>query len=312
MNYYNSYNDYLQKKFGSRVRKLMVDAGFSCPNIDGKIDTKGCIFCNNDAFSGSFTNRKLSIQQQIEDQLNNNRNVKYLAYFQPYTNTYSDPEKLYEIYESIRPYDKIEGIIIGTRPDEIDRERLSIINSFVEEGYYVSIELGVQTAKDETLLFINRGHMFDSVISASEMIREYNIDLGAHIILGLPGENSDDYKNTAEMLSKTGFKIVKIHHLQVFKNTRLDKLYQQGIVDVFSMEDYLDKLIIFLENLSPDTIISRLYSEAREDLLVAPKWNISKGDFLRLLMIEFAKRNSYQGKYCSSREKEYCSARIAT
>lgn len=313
MDLYNSYNRYLKKAFGTRVRKVMVDAGFSCPNIDGKIDTKGCIFCNNSAFSGYYADSGISIEQQIEHQLNKDKSqdVQYLAYFQPYTNTYGEPEKLYDIYSRIKPYNQIKGMIIGTRPDEIDDKKLSMIKGFIDEGYYVSIELGVQTFKDETLLFINRGHLSDSIFNAAEMIKRYNIDLGAHIILGFPAEEEADNIDTARLISKAGFNIVKIHHLQVFSNTRLYSLYQHGIVGVMTMEDYLNRLITFLEHLSPDIVISRLYAEARDDMLIAPRWNISKDEFLRLLNLEFAKRKTYQGKYYKRFNKDCLVNKIA-
>lgn len=300
MDYYNTYNSYLRRIFNSRVRKISIDAGFSCPNIDGKIDTKGCLFCNNKAFSGINADEYRSIEEQIEVQLNNkgpSKNTKYLAYFQSFTNTYEEPDKLYDIYKKIKKYPPIAGLIIGTRPDEIDHDKLSVLKRFADEGYYVSIELGVQTSKDETLLFINRGHFFDAIKRASEMISEYKFDLGAHVILGLPMETERDYITTAQTISRIGFNIVKIHQLQVFKNTRLHNLFQQGIVDIFSMNGYLKALVTFLENLSPDIAISRIFAQGKEDFLIAPKWNLNKNDFIRSLTIEFNKRKTYQGKY---------------
>lgn len=299
MNYFSSYNDYLKKTFGTKVRKVMIDAGFTCPNIDGKIDTNGCLFCNNKAFSNMAADSGLDIESQIELQLdiNRNKNIKYLAYFQPFTNTYGDPDRLYSAFSKVRKYEQIIGIIVGTRADEVDHDKMIVLNKFREEGYYISVELGVQTCKDETLLFINRGHLFDSVIRASQIIQQYDFDLGCHVILGLPMEDSDDYINTSRAVSSIGFDIVKIHQLQVFKDTRLHSLYHQGIVDIMPMGDYLRHLVTFLEHLSPHMIISRLYAQAKEEFLVAPKWNFSRDEFLRSLLIEFNKRKTYQGKY---------------
>lgn len=298
MAFYYSYNRYLRSIFNYKVKKITINAGFSCPNIDGKIGTDGCIYCNNKAFTNAYLNNDSSIENQIIQQIRkSDRHVKYLAYFQPFTNTYAEASKLYDIYSKIKKFSPIIGIIIGTRADEIDHDKLSVIKKICDEGYYVSIEIGVQTSRDETLLFINRGHLFQEIINAASLIKKFNFSLGAHVILGLPMEGPEDFIRTAKMVSNIGFDIVKIHQLQVFTDTILSNLYKQGIINIMSMSEYLKSLVTFIEHLSPRIAISRMYADARTEYLIAPKWGITKTDFISYLQNELKKRQSYQGKF---------------
>jgi len=307
MTYYNRYSLYLGKTFGYPVKKVVLDAGFTCPNRDGSVGLNGCIFCNNAAFTHPLAQRDKPLAWQIEQQLalghSRNPNARYLAYFQPYTNTYATPEELARVYNRIEAYKDIVGLIVATRADEVDADRLQVLQAMAQKGYYVSVELGVQTFKDETLMFVNRGHLADAICQAAELVHAHDLVLGGHVILGLPGENEQDWLNTARQLSRLRFNTLKIHQLQVFSGTRLERLYHAGQVQLLTAPEYLQALVRFIEHLSPDIVISRLFAEAHKDYLVAPKWRADKQKILRTFDLLCKTQSTYQGK-CYQKEND--------
>ncbi|MBQ5689498.1 MAG: TIGR01212 family radical SAM protein, partial [Bacteroidales bacterium] len=220
---FNSYNSYFTRIFGGRVQKISIDAGFSCPNRDGKISTGGCSFCRNDAFNPSYCRPEKSIRQQIEEgiefhQRRYRRAKQYLAYFQPYSNTYKNVDELEKIYRQALEVEGVIGIVVGTRPDCIDEEKLALLKE-INKTHYVMIEYGVESVYDETLKRINRGHDFETAKKAICLTHDYGLPCGGHFIFGLPGESREMMINAADIISELSLTTVKFHQLQIFKDT---------------------------------------------------------------------------------------------
>lgn len=296
---YFSFNHYLKKIFGKRVHRISINAGFSCPNLDGSIDNKGCIFCNNAGFVKEDS--KKSVEQQILDAINffsNSKHFKsikkFIAYFQAYTNTYADVDKLKQTYDVVKKFPQIVGISISTRPDCIDEEKLKLISSYTD-NYLVWIEYGMQTSDDKILVWLNRNHTYEDFVKAVELTKKFpKINIGAHIILGLPQQ---DVIKEAKEITKLKLNGVKIHNLHILKNTSLEKLYYEGKVSVLKENEYVKLVCDFLENIPNDTVILRLVSSAKKEYLVAPEWINDKSKVISDINSELIKRNSYQGRY---------------
>ncbi len=299
-----SFNRYLREKFGQRVHRISLDAGFGCPNINGDLNSKGCIFCNNRAFSYFSNLPHLSLEEQIiraKDYARERFKAnKYIAYFQSNSSTYGDIKSLRKQYDIIRKFDDFVGIAISTRPDCIDEQKLGLIEEFTKD-YAVYIEYGLQTVHDRTLKVINRNHTFSDFQKAVELTASRsNINIGVHIILGLPGETKEDMLITAKVLAKMPLWGVKFHILHVVKDTVLAKMYTEGKVELLSLEKYVDILISFLELLPKNQVILRLVSDAHRDFLIAPSWVNDKGKALKRIEDEFNKRQTYQGALLKS------------
>jgi len=297
--YFYSFNRYLRDKFGQRVHRISLDAGFSCPNTDGTISNQGCIFCNNKAFSYFSRLSSLSLEEQIIQAKEYARErfkvKKYIAYFQSNSNTYGDIGLLKKQYDVVRKFDDIVGIAISTRPDCIDEEKLSLIENFAKD-YEVYIEYGLQTIHDKTLKLINRGHTFADFQRAVELTSARdNINIGAHVILGLPGESRQNMLATARILAKMPLWGVKFHVLHVVKDTILADMYEETNLKLLSLDEYADILVSFLELLPKNQVILRLVSDTHRDLLVAPSWVNDKEKALKRIEGEFKKRQTYQG-----------------
>ena len=302
--YYYSFNQYLKKRFGGRVHRLSLDGGFGCPNIDGTFSSKGCIFCNNSAFSYFSNHDNISLEEQIASSMSYNRRrfkaQKFIAYFQGFTSTYGDKEFLSRQYNVIRKFDDIVGIAISTRPDCIDEEKLNIIESFADK-YEVYIEYGLQSVHDETLKAINRSHSFLDFKNAVDMThKRRNIRICAHIILGLPGESKEDMLDTARTISAMPLWGIKFHCLHVLRDTTLDKMYSKGEVRLLSEDEYINILIGFLEIIPRNYVILRLVSDADKGLLIAPEWMNKKQMVLRKIENEFKTRQTHQGRLYES------------
>ncbi|OPX30954.1 MAG: TIGR01212 family radical SAM protein [Candidatus Omnitrophica bacterium 4484_171] len=302
--YYYSFSRYLKNRFGGRVHRLSLDGGFGCPNIDGTFSNKGCVFCNNRAFSYFSRHDNISLEKQIASSMSYNRRrfeaQKFIAYFQGFTSTYGDKELLSRQYNVIRKFDDIVGIAVSTRPDCIDEEKLGIIESFTDK-YEVYIEYGLQSAHDKTLKAINRNHTFADFKKAVDMThKKRNIHISAHIILGLPGESKEDMLDTAKTISAMPLWGIKFHCLHVLRDTTLDRMYNKGGVRLLSEDEYIDILISFLEVIPPDYVILRLVSDADKDLLVAPEWMSRKQMVLRKIENEFKMRKTCQGRLYES------------
>lgn len=299
---YNDYSSYIKNKFGLRVQKISVDAGFTCPNIDGTKSTGGCIYCDNNAFNPYYCKSTKTITEQLGEGIGffakKYNSQKYLAYFQSHTNTYDTKENLIKLYNEALNYPDIVGIVIATRPDCIDKEKLDIIED-ISRKYYVSVEFGVESTNNNTLEKINRCHSYEDSVNAIKLTAERNINVGIHMIIGLPYENKDTMLNHAVNISKLPIKSLKLHQLQIIKNTRLANLYESSpeLFTPFNVETYVDFIVDFLELLNPDIIIERFISESPISMIVAQSWGGLKNfEIVEKIKKRMIERNSWQGK----------------
>ena len=293
---YNQFSAYLKNKYGAKVYKITIDAGFSCPNRDGTISTGGCIFCDE---SGSFSQAHSNILS-IEEQINTGAETlskrfkaqKFMSYFQAYSNTYKPVNELEKIYSSSLKYKDVVGLSIGTRPDCIDEDKLKLISSY-KDDYYTWIEYGLQTIHDKTLKKINRGHDFDTFLRAYEKTKEYGINVCVHVIFGM-WETHDEMMQTAQKLAELGVDGVKIHMLVALEGTELANMYKNNEIDFMSEEEYINTVCDFLEYLPQSTTIHRLAGNGLKKELIAPRWIGKKLDCLNKIDREFLRRNSWQ------------------
>ena len=299
---FNSYNSYFTREFGGRVQKISIDAGFSCPNRDGTISTGGCTFCRNDAFNPSYCHPEKSIRQQIEEgiefhQRRYRRAKSYLAYFQAYSNTHKPVDELEKLYRKALSVPGVIGLVIGTRPDCINKEILEMLRSISAP---IIIELGVESVYDATLLRINRGHDFATARRAIELTHSYGFPVGAHFIFGLPGETRDMMLHAADIISELPLTTVKFHQLQIFKDTKMADEYLAGSADfhLFTLNDYIEFVIDFIERLNPGIVIERFAGEVPPRYLVSKPWlNLRYDQVLALIERRLEERDTYQGKY---------------
>ena len=300
---FNAYSNYFMKQFGSRVQKISIDAGFSCPNRDGKISTGGCTFCSNAAFNPSYCKPEKSVRQQIEEGIEFHkrryrRADKYLAYFQPYSNTYKPLDALKEIYRQALEVPNIIGIVIGTRPDCIDEPLLHYLNE-IQRTRYVMLEYGVESVYDETLKRVNRGHDFATAKRAIQRTAEHGIPCGGHFIFGLPGETKDMMLNAADLISQLPLTTVKFHQLQIFRGTQMAEEYLQhpDAFHLFDLEEYIKFVIDFAERLNPDIVIERFAGEVPPRYLVSEPWmKLRYDEVLRKIEQRMEERDTWQGK----------------
>lgn len=295
---YYQFSEYLKNKFGKKVYKITLDAGFNCPNRDGTISSGGCIFCDD---GGSFSrahDSHLSVEQQvltgIENLSTRFKAQKFMSYFQAYSNTYKPVEELKKIYDESLCHKDIVGISIGTRPDCIDEQKLDLIASYTDK-YETWIEYGLQSIHDKTLKFINRGHNYQTFLNAYNMTKERGINVGVHVILGLPNETKEDMLKTIKTLADLNVDGVKFHCLCIFPNTKLFDMYEQGQINLLEEDEYIDIACDCLELLPQQTTIHRLGGNGLQAIKVAPKWLNKKFEILNKIDAELEKRNSYQG-----------------
>ena len=295
--YYYSFNRYLKERLGERVRRLSLNAGFTCPNRDGKISEEGCIYCNDKGFS-TFAGTGLSLEEQIRISMDyvgkRYKARKFIAYFQNATNTYAPLKTLKKRYDVIRGFPDIVGLYISTRPDCVDEEKLDLIRSY-RADYDVWVEYGLQSSHERTLKSINRGHTYRDFVKAAEMTAERDVKVGAHIILGLPGETKDDMLKTAEKVAGLPVSGIKFHMLHVLKDTALQRYYEEGNVRLLDFDEYVSIVCDFLELIDPECVIFRLVSDARDDFLIAPKWINRKSEVIEAIKNEFKIRGTRQG-----------------
>ena len=294
---YNQFSHYLKEKFGAKVYKITIDAGFSCPNRDGTISNCGCIFCDDGgSFSQAHSNR-LSIEEQVkigaETLKNRFKAEKFMSYFQAFSNTYKPVGELEKIYKASLTHPDIVGLSIGTRPDCIDNDKLKLISSFTQD-YYTWIEYGLQSVHDKTLLKINRGHDYKCFLKAYEKTKEAGINICLHIILNL-FETYDEMMQTAKTIAKLEPEGVKIHMLCALEGTKITEMYKNGELNFMSEDEYVNTVCDFLEYLPPQTTIHRLAGNGLRTELVAPSWIGKKLDCLNKIDREFERRNSGQG-----------------
>ncbi len=300
---FNAYSNYFRSLFGERVQKVSVDAGFTCPNRDGTKGSGGCSYCNNDAFNPSYCTPQKSVSQQIAEGIDFHRwrykeATTYLAYFQAYSNTYADTGRLRELYEEALGYPGVRGIVIGTRPDCIDDEKLDYIQS-LSERYYVAVEYGIESCYDKTLQRINRGCTFDISVRALEQTAARGINTGAHFIFGLPGETREEMLREADIISELPLKTVKFHQLQIIKGTRMEKEYNEDpeSFHLFTWDEYLEFFIGFLERLKPSIVVERFTGEAPPAYLSAGRWGKKRTDqIVNLVEKRLAELDTWQGR----------------
>jgi radical SAM protein (TIGR01212 family) len=277
-----------------------VDAGFTCPNRDGTVASGGCIYCNNESFNPGYNDPTKSVRQQIDEGtefLRRRYGVdKFVVYFQPYSNTYGSLDKLQKLYEEALSLPEVIGLTIGTRPDCIDEAKISYLESLAQ-SYDITIEYGLESIYDDSLKRINRGHDYQSYLDAIEMTRGRSIRIGTHIILGFPWENVEQWMHEAEVLSEIDFDFLKIHQLHIVKNTVMERQYQHEPFRLFTLSEYVDTIVKFLENLNPRIIIQRLAGEAPKPMLVAPKWGKRNSEVVRFITNKLEENDTWQGKF---------------
>ena len=309
---FNSYSSYFQREFGGRVQKISIDAGFSCPNRDGKISTGGCTFCRNDAFNPSYCLPEKSVRQQIEEgiefhQRRYRRANSYLAYFQAFSNTYKPLDELEKLYREALSVPGIIGLVIGTRPDCINEgilemlRNISPINPIRPTGPIrpIIIELGLESVYDSTLQRVNRGHDFATARHAIDLVHNYGFHCGGHFIFGLPGETREMMLHAAGIISELPLTTVKFHQLQIFKDTKMadEYLANPAVFHLFTLEDYIEFVIDFIERLNPNIVIERFAGEVPPRYLVSKPWlNLRYDQVLSLIEKRLEERNTYQGK----------------
>jgi radical SAM protein (TIGR01212 family) len=300
---FNAYSNYFRNIYGSRVQKVSIDAGFTCPNRDGTKGTGGCTYCNNDAFNPSYCQPDKSVTQQIEEGIRFHRwryseAVSYLAYFQAYSNTYAPLDMLRRLYEEALDYPGVIGLIIGTRPDCIDEGTLGYLKE-LSSRCYLAVEYGIESCYNKTLRRINRGHTFEDAVAAVEKSAAFGINTGAHFILGLPGENRDEMFNQVSIISALPLKTVKFHQLQIIKGTVMEKEFRDnpGDFELFTWEEYLSFFISFLERLNPAIVVERFTGEAPPRFLTGVGWGKKRADqIVNLIERRLEELNTWQGR----------------
>ncbi|MGM0466956.1 MAG: TIGR01212 family radical SAM protein [Acidobacteriota bacterium] len=295
---YRKFSHHLKKTFGCRVYKISLDAGLSCPNRDGTLSTKGCIFCDPSGGSGRKS-QPVSISEQIslgmEGLKKRYKADKFIAYFQTFTNTYGPLDKLKKLYQEAVQHPDVIGISIATRPDCLNKNILDLIEDY-SKNYYTWIELGVQSIHKKSLEYMNRGHGLFDTVDAILSLKNRGINVCGHFILGLPGEDLEDMAETAGVMSRLGIQAAKLHMLYVAKGAPLAEEYEKEKISLLTKKQYVQAAVHFLEHLSPAVIIQRLVSEAHPDLLIAPEWLKNKSQVIAEIETELQAKDTWQGK----------------
>ena len=297
---YCDYGDFLRRYFDCKVQKIAIDAGFACPNRDGTKGVGGCIYCNNQSFNPAYCQTKISVTEQIargkEFFARKYPEMKYLAYFQAYTNTYAQLSTLKELYEEALRQSDVLGIIIATRPDCMPDELLAYLSE-LSKTHFVMVEYGVETSHDATLKLINRGHTWADVEDAVTRTAEAGVLCGAHLILGLPGEDMEHFIATAKRISALPLHTVKMHQLQVIRGTRLAKMWADGeaVLKDWSADEYIDVCIEVLKHLRSDLAVERFVSQSPADLLICPRWGLKNYEFTNRLNNKIKAQRIRQG-----------------
>lgn len=300
---YNNYTAYIKNTFGERVQKISLNTGFLCPNRDGTKGVGGCTYCNISTFSPTYCKPKKSIRQQLDEGISffstKYKSQKYLAYFQAYTNTYAEIELVKDYYLQAVSHPDVIGLVIGTRPDCISADLLDFLEELAKQ-YYISLEFGVESTLDKTLDLVNRCHTYQETVDAYEMSKGRGLHLGAHLILGLPGESRDEIMSHAITVSKLPIDSIKLHHLQVVRGTEMAKQLKEnpGMFDLFGIDEYVEFVAEFVGRLREDIIIERFISESPPNKLIAPKWNGLKNfEVTAKIDKKLIEKDIWQGKY---------------
>ncbi len=298
---YNDFSTYFRNIFSERVQKVSIDAGFTCPNRDGKKGLGGCTYCDNKTFKPDYTNLKKSVSKQVEEGISffskKYESMKYLAYFQAYTNTYAPVEDLINIYNEALKHPKIVGLVISTRPDSVDSSLLDFLAG-LSRKMYVMVEFGLESHLDKTLELVNRCHSFGDSVRALEETSKRGINNCAHLILGLPGENREDWLEQARLISELPVKNLKLHQLQIHRQTLMEKQYKTdpSHFHIFTVDEYVELVVDYLELLNPSIIVERFVSEAPSHMVVAPNWGLKNFEFVAKVEKRLKERDTWQGK----------------
>ena len=304
---YNDYGAWMRRQFPFRVQKISIDAGFSCPNRDGHISHGGCTFCDNRTFNPAYCHPSKSITEQITEGKEFFRHkypdMKYLAYFQAFSNTYATLDTLQRRYEEALSAEDVVGIVIGTRPDCVSDEVLNYLESLNQQTFMI-VEYGIESVSDDTLRRVNRGHNFECSRRAIIETHNRGILTGAHIILGLPGESAEDNVRQANIISALPIDILKLHQLQIIRGTQLAAEYERQPFNLYTADEYIDLCRRYIERLRPDMVLERFVSQSPKELLVAPKWGLKNYEFANRFVNYMKRMDSWQGKYAEPQDND--------
>lgn len=295
---YNDFGSWMKKHFPFKVQKISIDAGFSCPNRDGTIARGGCTYCDNRTFNPSYCHKRDSVTEQLEAGKRffstKYPEMKYLAYFQAYTNTYSPTSKLRAMYEEALAVKDVVGLVIGTRPDCVSNELLDYLQELNKETF-ILVEYGIESANNKTLEYINRGHTFECSIDALERTHSRGIATGGHIILGLPGEDKNESIRQAKLISALPMDILKIHQMQIIKGTLLARQYNETPFHLYSVDEYIELIAEYIQHLRQDLVLERFVSQSPAEFLIGPKWGLKNYEFTNKLVNYLKQNGIYQG-----------------
>ena len=298
---YNEFGSYLRGIFGCKVQKITLDGGFTCPNRDGKVGHGGCTYCNNQTFNPAYCHRHLPVSEQMLEGISffahKYPSMRYLAYFQAYTNTYASLDILKQRYEDALAVDGCVGVVIGTRPDCMPDELLDYLVE-LQKRTFVLVEYGIESVNDATLLRINRGHDYACAVDAVQRTASRGIPVGAHIILGLPGEDKEELMRQATVLSRLPLTTLKLHQLQLIRGTRMAEEYAVCPDDfsLFALYDYIETVVDYIERLRPDIVLERFASQSPKELLIAPDWGIKNHELVDKVKARMRERHTWQGR----------------
>lgn len=299
---YNDFSTFVRSKFGEKVKKVTINTGFTCPNRDGSKGYGGCTYCNNNSFSPDYGKGMVNVTEQIDEGIRffskRKKIDNFFAYFQSYTNTYADIDLIKSLYTEALQHPKVKGIIIGTRPDCVNEEIVDFLSGLCTKGHYVALEFGIESTLNRTLESINRCHTYEETVNAFELAKGKGIHLGGHIILGLPGESRTEILHHAVELSKLPLNLLKIHQLQIVKNTIMAHQFQKEpqLFQLYDLNEYMDLITTFISYLRPDIIIERFISESAPHLLIAPKWGLKNFEIVEKINRRLIENHSWQGK----------------
>lgn len=295
---YNDFGSWMKKHFPFKVQKISIDAGFSCPNRDGTIARGGCTYCDNRTFNPSYCHKRDSVAEQLEAGKRffstKYPEMKYLSYFQAYTNTYSPTSKLRAMYEEALAVKDVVGLVIGTRPDCVSNDLLDYLQELNKETF-ILVEYGIESANNKTLEYINRGHTFECSIDALERTHSRGIATGGHIILGLPGEDKNESIRQAKLISALPMDILKIHQMQIIKGTLLARQYNETPFHLYSVDEYIELIAEYIQHLRQDLVLERFVSQSPAEFLIGPKWGLKNYEFTNKLVNYLKQNGIYQG-----------------
>ncbi|MBT3417755.1 MAG: TIGR01212 family radical SAM protein [Flavobacteriales bacterium] len=299
---YNDFSSFIRRKFNGRVQKVSIDAGFTCPNKDGTKGVGGCTYCNNNTFNPDYCKPIKPIKQQIEEGIvffsKKYKTQKYLAYFQAFTNTYAPLADLKKMYEEALSHPDVIGLVIATRPDSIKDEVLDYLEELAAKDYFIKLEFGLESTKNETLVEINRCQTHEEAIDAFKRADGRGLHLGGHLILGLPGETKEDMLNHARKVSHLPMNTLKIHHLQIVKHTMMAVQFKKNpeMFTFMELDEYIDLVVDFLEILNPEIIVERFFSESPARMLIYPKYGLKNFEVKHLVEKRLEEREAVQGR----------------